>query len=74
MERTMRHIWLYLTNGDIEIERRQCEEEGKDLSGLEEEFAKVLSLDLEDMSNQPQAQALIDKTAAAPMRADYAYV
>ena len=70
----MRHIWLYLTNGDIEIERRQCEEEGKDLSGLEEEFAKVLSLDLEDMSNQPQAQALIDKTAAAPMRADYAYV
>lgn len=69
----MKHIWLYLSKTDIETERRQCEEEGRDLSGVEEDFARVLSLDLEDLQNQPAARGLLDKTIALPIKADYAY-
>lgn len=70
----MKHTWLYLTKSDIEVERRQCEEEGRDLTGIEEEFERVLSIDLEDLANQPAAQALLDRAAAAPMRPDYPYL
>ncbi|MBM3494444.1 MAG: ADP-ribosylglycohydrolase family protein [Armatimonadetes bacterium] len=69
----MKHIWLYLNRGDIETERRQCEEEGRDLAGLADEFERVLALDLEDLSNQPEAEALLDATIAQPMRADFPF-
>jgi ADP-ribosylglycohydrolase len=69
----LKHIWLYLSKADIETERRQCEEEGRDLSSVADEFEKVLSLDLEDLSNQPAAEALLDKTIELPLRADYAF-
>ncbi|HZP81847.1 MAG TPA: ADP-ribosylglycohydrolase family protein [Chthonomonadaceae bacterium] len=69
----MKQIWLYLSKSDIETERRQCEEEGRDLSGMEEDFARVLSLDLEDLKHQPAARGLLDKTIALPIKADYAF-
>lgn len=69
----MKHIWLYLSRGDIAIEKQQCEEEGKDLTPLLEEFDRVMSLDLEDLSHQPSAEALLDKTAELPVRPDYPY-
>ena len=70
----MKHIWLYLSRTDIETERRQCEEEGRDLSGAEEAFEKVLALDLEDLANQPAAEELLDLTIQLPIRSDYKYV
>ncbi len=70
----MKHTWLYLSKTDIETERRQCEEEGKDLSTVVEDFERVLALDLEDLTNQPAAEALLDKTIALPIRAGYAFV
>ena len=70
----MKHIWLYLNKTDIETERRQCEEEGRDLSSVEEDFARVLALDLEDLTNQPQAEALLDKTILLPIKSDFKYV
>ena len=69
----MKHIWLYLNHDDIRTEYQQCTEEGRDLSSVEDEFARVLVLDLEDLSNQPAAQALLDKTIVLPQRADYSY-
>jgi len=69
----LKHIWLYLSNTDIETERRQCEEEGRDLSSVEEEFERVLQLDLEDPKNQPAAEALLDRTLTLPLKAGYAF-
>ncbi len=69
----MKHIWLYLKQDDIRTEQRQCEEEGRDLSSVQDELERVLALDLEDLSNQPAAQALLDKTIELPQRADYPY-
>lgn len=66
-------IWLYISKTDLETERRQCEQEGKDLAPLAEEFARVEALDLEDPAHQPAAQQLLDRTAALPTRPDYPY-
>jgi hypothetical protein len=69
----MPHIWLYISKTDLDTERRQCREEGKDLSLLEEDFARVEALDLEDPANQPAVQALLDRTAALPVSDDFPY-
>lgn len=69
----MKHQWLYLSKIDIQTERLQCEQEGRDLSSVEDEFARVLSLDLEDEANQPAAEALLDKTIALPIKPDFKY-
>jgi hypothetical protein len=69
----MKHIWLYLSNGDIETERRQCVEEGRDIESLADEFERVAALDLEYPANQPEAERLLDKTIALPQRSDYSY-
>ncbi|MGQ9631638.1 MAG: ADP-ribosylglycohydrolase family protein [bacterium] len=74
MSQDWRHIWLYISRSDLEIEKQQCEEEGKEIHLLDEEFERVGALDLEEPSNQPAAQALLDKTAALPTREDYPYV
>mgnify|MGYP002778735973 CR=1 FL=1 len=69
----MKHPWLYLSKTDIETERLQCREEGRDISALEADFERVLALDLEDSTHQGAAQALLDATIAAPMRADFPF-
>jgi len=69
----LKHIWLYLSRTDIETERRQCEEEGRDLSTVRDDFERVLSLDLEDPRNQPAAQELLDKTITLPLKPGYRF-
>ncbi len=69
----LRHIWLSISRTDLETERRQCREEGRDLSLAEAEFARVEALDLEDPRNQLAAQALLDWTADLPLRPDFPY-
>src|SRR5438552_3572395 len=69
----LKHAWLYLNKTDIETERRQCEDEGRDLTNVENEFARVLALDLEDPSNQPAAEALLDRTIALPIKSGFAF-
>ena len=68
-----RYQWLYIGKTDLETERRQCAEEGKDLGPLEDEFARVEALDLDDPEHQRAAEALLDRTAALPTRADFPY-
>lgn len=69
----MKHIWLSISKTDLQTERRQCLEEGKDLAPLEEELARVEALDLEDPASQAAAQELLDRTLALPVRADFPY-
>lgn len=72
----LKQIWLYISPTDLETERRQCLEEGKDLAPLEEEFARVAALDLENPSDtaaQAAAVALLDQTLALPIRPDFPY-
>lgn len=70
----MKPNWLSLSVSDIETERKQCEEEGRDLSELNSDFARVLSLDLEVPENQAAAEALLDKTILTPIAKGYAFV
>ncbi len=69
----MKLQWLYLSKTDLETERLQCREEGRDIAHLEPEFDRVLALDLEDLANQGAAEALIDASIQAPMRADFTF-
>jgi ADP-ribosylglycohydrolase len=69
----MIHRWLYISKEDIQSERLQCTQEGKDLTPLEEEFRRVEALELTDPLNQPAAQALLDASIALPTRIGYPY-
>lgn len=69
----MKHIWLSLTRWDLETERLQCEQEGRDITPLAEEFARVEALDLDLPENQAAAEALLDATIAQPLRTNYPY-
>ena len=69
----MKHSWLYISKTDLQTERMQCHQEGKDLAPVLNEFARVEALDLEKPENQPAAQQLLDRTAALPVRPDFPY-
>jgi hypothetical protein len=69
----LKHIWLTISNTDIETEITQCEQEGKDLSALTEQIAAVRSLDLDEPRNQRYAEALLDLTRAEPIKPDFPY-
>ena len=69
----MKQMWLYISNQDVETERQQCAEEGRDLASVQAEFEGVLGLDLENPDNQPAAQALLDRTIGLPSRPDYRF-
>jgi ADP-ribosylglycohydrolase len=66
--------WLLINQNDLVIEKQQCLEEGKDLSGLEGEFAALAALDLDEEAGQQRAAALLDATLALPIQPDYPYV
>lgn len=68
----MKHKWIYLRNGDIETERRQCREEGRDISALDAEFERLLGADFDDPAIQADAEKLLDQTIALPVDADLA--
>lgn len=70
----MKHIWLYVSRADLEIEREQLLDEGKDLSGQDSEFEALSQLDLDnDLALQPRAQALLDKAQSLPTKSDYPF-
>jgi hypothetical protein len=69
----VKHIWLSLTRWDLETERLQCEQEGRYITPLAEEFARVEALDLDLPENQAAAEALLDATIAQPLRPNYPY-
>lgn len=69
----MRIHYLHLGKAEIETERLQCEQEGRDLSSVEEEFDRLLSVDLDDPRNRASTEALLDRTITLPLKPDYPF-
>lgn len=65
--------WLFLNHGDLQTERRQALDEGRDLSSVEAEFTQIAELDLDVPENQQRAEALFEAVQELPTVADYAY-
>ncbi len=72
----MNLIWLMLKPNDVEVEREQLLDEGRDISSVERELKKLASLpkgtNLEKL--QPKIAALLDKTQKLPMKKGYTFV
>ena len=70
------HSWLYLSRRDLEIERAQCLEEGKNVARLDAEFAALLAPDLpaDTVTFQTRAGKLLDDTARLRQKAGAARV
>lgn len=61
-----RDPWLFISAKDLAIERRQCRDEGKDISAFEAEFDTLIGLGDElaqRMDLQARAGKLLDRTA-----------
>jgi hypothetical protein len=65
--------WLLISKGDLETERQQCSDEGKDIAAVADEFAALAKLDLDIEENQQRAEALLDRTLQLPVGSDYRY-
>ena len=66
--------WLFVKKGDLETERRQAEEEGRDLSRVAKEFDRLGAVDLDgDLTLQPRVQALFAKILTLPTRKGYQF-
>jgi hypothetical protein len=66
--------WLFAKQRDLEIERRQAADEGKDLAAVERDFKRLAAADLDnDVALWPKAQALFAKVQRLPIRKGYAF-
>jgi hypothetical protein len=65
--------WLRTSTGDLATERKQAIEEGRDLAGLEDEFAALANSEIDQEEFQTRAEALLDAVQNAPTVAGYAY-
>jgi len=67
--------YLFVSKGDLETEKQQLIEEGRDISSVEAEFAALLGLDID---NKPELQDrifdLFDRTIRLPVKQGYPYV
>jgi ADP-ribosylglycohydrolase len=69
----MNQLWLYISKDDLQSERLQCEQEGKDVSQLDWAFKRLEELDLTLPGSQPAAQQLLDATYALPIKPGFPY-
>jgi hypothetical protein len=70
----MLHAYLSIGSDELQVEREQLLDEGKDLSSVEAEFDELTGRDLDhDISLQPRVQALFDTTVTLPLRDGYPY-
>lgn len=70
----MKHAWLVFHRGDVETERLQCEQEGKEIGELAGEFDRLSAADLADPREQAAFGELMDRAAELPVRARFPYV
>jgi ADP-ribosylglycohydrolase len=66
--------WLLITNGDLDIERRQAVDEGLDISSVEAEFEALRGLDLTEEANLQRAEALLDRVQELPAVDGYPHI
>ncbi len=65
---------LGIVSGDMEFEKRQCLDEGRDFSSVAEECEALARQDHLDPKVQTALQMFLDKTIKLPMRKDYPYI
>jgi ADP-ribosylglycohydrolase len=66
--------FLFIRKGDLEVERRQADDEGRDLASVRAEFDRLLRLDVDnDPSLRPAATALMEKVQSLPTRKGYKF-
>lgn len=65
--------FIRITKQDLDIERLQCEDEGKNPDIFSRTYKRVSHLDLEDPENQIKAQELMDKMYSLSVREDFPY-
>jgi len=70
----MKHAWLVFHGGDVETERLQCEQEGKEIGPLLPDFERLSAADLANPAEQTAFGELMDRAAQLPVRAGYPYV
>jgi len=63
-----------ICKGDLLTEREQLLDEGRDITGIEDELNELLDLDLNCEENQVKAEAFMDKVLDLPMREGYEYI
>jgi hypothetical protein len=70
----MKDRYLWWTRKDVDLEHRHATQEGRDIAGLEDEFAALMVKDIaEDEAFQQRVNALMDAVAARPIRGDFPY-
>ena len=65
--------WLALKLEEVEVEWRQCVEEGKDIEPLRERLEEVRAQDLKTFAGQQAALAFLDATKAVPLKPGFEY-
>ena len=74
MKRWTTKPWMCLSKADLNTEREQCRDEGKDLAKYEAEFDALLAAGLdEDLALQPRAGKLLDRTLGLRPKKDFPY-
>lgn len=63
-------LFLAQSEREIQYERRQCRDEGKDLSGVKERFEELLNA---ESVSQAELHDLLDDTRELPVCDDYSY-
>ena len=73
MKNYWQRTWLWISKDDLETERIQCDQEGKLLLQVDEEFERLIVSDLTEDANQKAAEELLDRTALLSIREDYPF-
>lgn len=59
--------WMLISKDDLMVEKEQCQDEGRDISSVEDELNSLLNLDLDIEENQQKAENLMDKIQLIPI-------
>jgi ADP-ribosylglycohydrolase len=66
--------YLFVSPHELQFEKQQCIDEGRDFSSVAEEYDALVKQDLLDPEVQAAMQAMLDKTIMLPIRKDYPYI
>jgi ADP-ribosylglycohydrolase len=76
MATIIKDAWLWISANDLRTELSQLKEEGRDVSMVQGEFEKLISLGDESLfasENQQKCAALLDSAQTLPQRGDYSF-
>jgi len=68
-----KYPYLWLNREALEIEWRQCKDEGREIAPYAEEFKRLVTLDFERPENQIKVQEFLDMTINLPILKGFAY-